>query len=563
MQLLVDLAERLSIIVTIALLMTRSRKFRLFLHARLTQGETITLILIFGAFATAGTYFGIPIQGAFANSRAVGAVSAGLLGGPLIGLGAGLIAGLHRYLVFGGFTGFACALSTTVEGLIGGLVFKYWRERSKSWLTGTLVGMGAEVCQMVIILIFSRPFNDAWQLVKTIAFPMIFVNGLGVGLFLIIIKTIFAEEERIAAVQAQKVLRIADLTLPFLRQGLTRDSAQRAAQTIYDITGVDAVALTDGDQVLAHVGIGADHHHEGLPIMTKATRKALATGMSVQAASEAEIDCIVPGCPLRSAVVVPLRQGGNIVGTLKIYRSQRGKSPLDLELAEGLGKLFSTQLELAEVEQQKELRASAEIRALQAQIHPHFLFNALNTVVSLIRTHPENAREVLIFLGEFLRCNLRQGAAYHSVREEIEHVQAYLAVEMARFGSKLKVEINAEPSTEAVLLPPLVLQPLVENAVRHGILPKETGGTVRLDVQREQDHLQICVSDDGVGMSAFKLRRILDFSDSGSGVGLKNVHQRLIGLYGHGLDIDSMAGHGTRVRFALPLGMPRSKEVAS
>lgn len=566
MSLLVSLTERLSIIVTVAFLMTRSQIFRRFLHSQLTQRETLTLILIFGAFSTAGTYSGVPIHGALANSRAVGAVSAGLLGGPLVGFGAGLIAGLHRYLAYGGFTGLSCAISTTVEGLLGGLVFRLAREKATNWKVGILVGMVAEVLQMLIILATARPFAEAWKLVHAIAIPMTLVNGLGVGLFLVIVKMVYTEEDRIAAIQAQNVLQIADLTLPYLRTGLNEESAQKAAQCIYAMTHVAAVALTDRDYILAHVGLGEDHHFIGQPILTEATRKVLLTGKPVQAISEAEIHCQNPKCSLRSAVIVPLRQGEQTVGALKIYRAQRGRSDIDLKLAEGLGKLFSTQLELVEVEHQKELRVAAEIRALQAQIQPHFLFNALNTVVSLIRTQPEKAREVLVFLGEFLRHNMRQGLAFHSVREECEHVQAYLAVEKARFGSKLFVEIEIEPGTESFLLPPLVLQPLVENAVKHGLLPKENGGTVHLHVSRETEALDIWVRDDGVGIPNIKQRSLLDVEKTGGaeqGLGLTNVHQRLIGLYGEGLKITSTPGTGTTVQFRVPISGSVRKGVAS
>ena len=419
MELLVALAERLSVIVTVAFLMTRSRVFRRFLRSQITQRETLTLILIFGVFSMSGTYSGISIHGALANTRAIGAVSAGLLGGPLVGLGAGIIAGLHRYFVFGGFTGLACAVSTTMEGLLGGLVFRLARDKASDWRVGIGVGMVAEVLQMVIILVLAQPFNEAWNLVKIIAVPMMVVNGLGVGLFLVIVKTLYMEEEQIAALQAQNVLHIADVTLPYFRTGLNEESAQKAAQCIHTIAHVAAVALTDTKQILAYVGLGEDHHFLGQPILTEATHKVLQTGKPIQAISETEIHCQDPKCPLRSAIIVPLRQGERTIGVLKLYRAQRGKSKVNLTLAEGLGKLFSTQLELADLEHQKELRNAAEIRVLQAQIQPHFLFNTLNTVVSLIRTQPEKAREVLIFLGEFLRQNMRQGVAFHSVWKNV------------------------------------------------------------------------------------------------------------------------------------------------
>lgn len=573
MELLVALAERLSVIVAVAFLLTRSRIFRRFISAQLmpltqlsqfTKRETLSIIVIFSFFSIMGTYSGIPVHDALANSRAVGAVLAGLLGGPFIGLGVGLIAGLHRYLAFGGFTGLACAVSTVVEGLFGGLVAYRWREKARDWKAGVAAGMAAEMIQMGIILLIAHPFYEAWRLVREIALPMIIVNGLGVGIFLSIVNIVLGEEEHIAANEAFKMLRIAEQTLPYFRTGLNGESAQKAAEIIYQRTGTTAVALTDREKILAHCGLGSDHHFAGQPILTEATHKVLAQGKLIEAATEGEIRCSNPGCPLRSAVIVPLLQGEKVVGTLKFYQAKRGKSELGLGMAEGLGKLFSTQLALAEVERQKELRVEAEMRALQAQIHPHFLFNALNTITSLIRTKPEKAREVLAFLGDFLRHNAKQGILFHSVREEQKNVQAYLAIEKARFGDKLQIELEVEEGTEEFLLPPFVLQPLVENAVKHGLLVKEEGGVLRLSIRKTPGGLMIRVYDNGAGISPVKLRNLLQgSSSSGSGIGLKNVHQRLLGLYGRGLDIESNPVSGTTVSLLIPVAEQKDKEVAA
>ena len=556
MELLSELAERLSIIATIALLMTKSQVFRRYLNTQITQREKLTLILIFGVLSMAGTYSGVSIHGAnAANTSAIGTVSAGLLGGPLVGLGVGIITGVHFYLFYGGFTGLACAISPIVQGLLGGLVYWLSRDKAFDWKVGIGLGIIAQTLEMVLILLLSRPFEEAWNLITIIATPMVVFNGLGVGLFLYIVKTVYIEEEQIAAIQAQKVLEIADLTLPYFRKGLNQESAQKAAEIIQKMSHVAAVSITNTEQIIAYVGLGADHHFCGQPILTEANHQALNTGKPFQAISEMEIHCQHPICPLRSAIAVPLCPDGKTIGVLILYRAQRGKSVMDETLAEGLGKLFSTQLELADLEHQKELSVAAEIRALQAQIQPHFLFNTLNTIVSLIRSQPEKAREVLIFLGEFLRHNMRHGVSLHSVREECEHVQAYLAIEEARFGDKLKVNMDIEAGTDSFLLPPLVLQPLVENAVRHGLLPKENGGTVSIHIQLERDGLDIKVQDDGIGISSYKLRDIIE-GDQGDlaeiGIGLKNVHQRLIRLYGRGLQIDSTLDEGTVISFRVP-----------
>lgn len=557
MEILKGLAEKISIIAAIALLMTKSQTFRRYLNSQKNERETFSLVIVFGILSLAGTYSGVSVQGSVANTSAIGTVSAGMLGGPLVGVWVGLITGVHFYLVYGGFTALACAVSSVMQGLLGGLVYWLARDKNCDWKMGIALGVVGQTLEMLIILLFAPPFDLAWNFIRVAAIPMLCLNGLGLGLFLYVIRAVYDEEEQIAAGQAQKVLQIADRTLPYLRKGLNRESAQNAVRIIHEMSNVAAVSITDTQQIIAYVGLGADHHFRGQPLFfAEEVLQKLQAGQSIQGTSEMEINCRGPFCPLRSFIAVPLRPGDRMVGVLILYRDLRGKSIVDLTLAEGLGTLFSTQLELAELEYQKELSAASEIRALQAQIQPHFLFNTLNTIGSLIRSRPEKAREVLVFLGEFLRRNMRQGVAFHTVQEEFKHVEAYLAIEEARFANKLKVNINIESGTEEVVLPPLVLQPLVENAVKHGLLPKDTGGTMSIHVRLEEDSLKIVVQDDGVGISAFKLRDMLEGDqgeDAEIGIGLRNVHWRLLRLYGRGLLIESTLGEGTSVSFRVPL----------
>lgn len=555
--LLLHLVERMSVVVTTSFLLTRWPFTRRFLQRRGTPLQRVVMALIFGVLGIMGTYTGIPIRGALANSRAIAPLVGGLLGGPLVGLAAGFIAGVHRYAI-GGFTALSCGLSTMVEGLIGGLVSQRIKEQEIPWPIAFWTGVIAEVAQMIIILSVSRPFLAAWGLVKVIAAPMIIVNSAGVAIFIVIVQAVFAEEERAGALEAQKVLRIANRTLPFLRQGLQTDSARATAEIIYGMTDVAAVALTDQEQILACVGEGSDHHYAGLPIQTEATRLALSTGKLQLAQHKDEIGCDVAGCPLMSAVVVPLRRRNEVIGTLKLYRSQEmGIGPLDIELAEGLGQLFSTQVELADLEMADRLRSKAELKALQAQINPHFLFNALNTISSFCRRDPETARTLLGYLADSFRRSLQEPGTMVTLEKEMEHVHAYLALEQARFGNKLQFVVDIDPRLNSWRLPALTLQPLVENAVRHGLLPRKAGGRLVLTGRLHHGEAHLTVEDDGVGMTAEELRRALageGGSPGGLGMGLSNVNQRLLSIYGpqHGLDVTSRKGHGTRVEVRIP-----------
>ncbi|MDO9083216.1 MAG: histidine kinase, partial [Humidesulfovibrio sp.] len=245
-------------------------------------------------------------------------------------------------------------------------------------------------------------------------------------------------------------------------------------------------------------------------------------------------------------------------GCLKLYGTR--SRPLDetlFELAKGLADLFSTQLELENIGIKNQLLAHAEIRRLQAQINPHFLFNSLNTIASFCRTAPVQARELLLDLSRYMRRNLDSSRGLISLSEEIEQTSAYLAIEQARFGPRIKAEIDLGPGAEACTTPPLIIQPLVENAVRHGILPKPEGGLVRLTAWRENGHLLVEVHDDGVGMAPELVKAItasVELESLTEGIGVRNSNQRLVQLYGpaYGLKVASTPGEGTSITLRIP-----------
>ncbi|MBM7856206.1 two-component system sensor histidine kinase LytS [Desulfohalotomaculum tongense] len=578
--LLVSMAERMSIIVAIAFLFTRLTRFRNLLDHTPNTREKILLAVIFGLFGIVGTYTGITIspgevqhqfpgylsyEDAIANSRAIGVMVAGLLGGPLSGLGAGLIAGIHR-VYLGGFTAYACGTSTIFEGILAGLVYRKLQPSGGVSVKAALAaGIAGEIGQMAIILIMAKPFVKALALVQIIALPMTLANSLGIALFIAIVHMVVENDRRIGSIQAQKALAIADKTISYLRTGLNRNSALATAHIIHEETDIAAVAITDKKVILAHVGRGADHHLAGSPFLTKVTKQVLDTGELKVATNPSEILCKYKNCPLQSAIVVPLNNGEEVVGTLKLYFSKRrAPDKFMIELARGLAQLFSTQLELGAVEKQARLLQDAEIKALQAQINPHFLFNALNTVVSLIRTKPDEARQVLIQLGNYIRQNLKSSLNKWTTLEiEINHVQAYLAVVQARFSNRLQITIDVPKHLYAVKLPPLTLQPLVENAVQHGFKKITAESSIHIKAEDGGDYVQITVKDNGVGIDPAVLQNLLNTEQQQGKdkIGLINVNGRLTGIYGpeSGLNISSKLNEGTTVSFKLPKVKPNNR----
>jgi two-component system sensor histidine kinase LytS len=546
-----DMLQRLSVVTTFAFILSHTGIFRrLVSQQRVKAREWWILTVIFGLAGIAGSYAGVPVDGALANSRAVGVMAAGLIGGPLMGMVAALIAGIHRYLL-GGFAGFAGGFSNVLEALLAGCVYLYYPARPIPWWLAFVSGVVGEGLQMVIILVMARPFQLAVELVRNIALPMMIINPLGLAIVMLIIKSAIDAEEKVGSEKYHKVLEIATKTLPYLRRGLKRDSAAKTAGIIYDVGDYDAVAVTDTEKVLAFVGAEAAHHGGDNKGLMKATLLVLDTAVTYIAQSQEEIGCSRQGCRLASAIVVPLKRADRVIGTLKLYYTRSNMiGDADVAFAEGVAHLFSTQLELAEIDRQAKLASRAELKALYAQINPHFFFNTLNTITSLVRTEPDIARELLVKLGVLFRMTMHKTGKNITIAEELDHVRAYLAIEKARHGDRLVIHEEIAEEALGYLIPSLTIQPLVENSIKHGLQPKEDGGFILLKIAELSQCIEICVVDNGVGIDLSKHHPLKQ--PAGESIGLVNVHERLRGMYGQGLNIHSAPGQGTSVRMQLP-----------
>ncbi len=338
-------------------------------------------------------------------------------------------------------------------------------------------------------------------------------------------------------------LELLAATLPELRLGLTEAAARTVAYEAFEKLGFGAVAVTDRSRVLAFVGAGADHHQAGDEPM-RPVFEALAQDRTLVAPLALRVSCGHRACPLGAAAVVPLRLSDGPAGTLVAYATDGAPlADADVELLTKLADQLSAQL------QQSELAGSA-LEALQAQIEPHFLFNCLNTIASFIRTDPDRARSLLLAFADYCRWTLVRPGQFVTLAEELGHVESYLALEQARFGAQLEVTIDAAPDAQEVRLPPFLVQPLVENAVKHGKTERPLHVVVRARVRRGR--LRVTVRDDGRGIAREVLERVLEPGvGEGTGLGLANVHRRLTAFYGEGVRLKSGA-FGTVVRLEVP-----------
>jgi two-component system sensor histidine kinase LytS len=342
------------------------------------------------------------------------------------------------------------------------------------------------------------------------------------------------------------VLELLSATLPELRRGLSERAARTLAYELFEKLGFGAVAVTDRQHVLAFVGAGADHHAAGdTPI--RPVFEALAADRPLLAPLGIRVECGHAACPLGAAAVVPLRHSDGPAGAVVAYATDG--SPLDqssVDLLERLGDQLSAQLQLSEL-------ASATTAALQAQMEPHFVFNALNTIASLVRTDPDRARSLVLAFADYVRSKLARSAEFVTLDDELRHVQSYLDLEQARFGDQLVVTIDVPADARAVRLPPFLVQPLVENAVKHGKSERPLRLIVRGRVRRGR--LRLTVRDDGRGIAREALERVLEpgvSEGTGTGLGLASVHHRLTVFYGEGVKLRSFP-FGTVVRLEVPL----------
>lgn len=345
-------------------------------------------------------------------------------------------------------------------------------------------------------------------------------------------------------------LHTVALAAPALREGLSTTSASFALPYLRQLLDTCAIAMTDNRGTTLGWDGDADQHE---PDVRSLAELVMSTGRQ-QVASHTSISCDHPNCEVRGIVVVPLETDGAIVGTLAALTTSTA-GPVLLRATAEVARYVSSQLELAELDESRARLNRAEVRALRAQISPHFVYNALTTIASFIRTDPVRARELLIEFADFTRYSFRTAGDYTTLQDELTNIERYIALEKARFGNRLNIKLQIAPEVLSVVLPFLALQPLVENAVRHGLASKPNGGTITITAENAGAECVIIVEDDGIGMDPARLTEDLDDAHlSGAHVGLGNVDDRMRSTFGDdfGLVVDTALGAGMKITLRVP-----------
>ena len=550
-RLIFELILNIALLVLIANLIS---KFRLIQKLILQEDRSLKsqafLSVVFGGMVVLSTYTGIDIGSYSLNTRVIGAMAAGLLGGPIVGLYASLIGAIYVYL-FSAHQAFAMAsaFSTMMFGLLGGGFYPYFQRGKWKYQDLFLLTCFAEVCDMVCLLRFTVPVEMALNTILEISLPMILLNASGILIFISSFNHMFIQQDIERSRQLQQASGLVRKCLPLLVKGLEDcDNMERFAKTILEETDWAGVVITSRSQIIA---CGQKEIDKNFQIGEKIPD----IGVRVMETGRMETMSQVPlSSPWYewmkeySLVAAPFMIRDQAAGCLIVWvKKQWVFRKSELELHQHLVDLSSYQLALSELERQKDMRQKAEFKALQFQVNPHFLFNALNTVSCVCRENPIRARELLIILANYFRYNLNSEAYMVPFDEEMEHVRDYLELEKARFEEKLIITYDVPKDLE-LEIPTLILQPIVENAVRYGI-NREGKRIVTICAREEPKGCKVCICDEGKGMPEEVLKKLKSGESIGNSVGLSNVHKRMKSIYGeeNGLHITS-SKEGTCVK---------------
>lgn len=377
-------------------------------------------------------------------------------------------------------------------------------------------------------------------------------GALAVGLVVLLRRLVVSSKElgTDAERATYQTLHLASRAAKHLRGGVGEQDAIRAGRHLRALLGCDSLAIVDpngqvaldGDEAVREtaVALAATARETGKPQVQRRIPLGRAGGPH-------ETDAVA------APILVDRRPVGAIVAFAAPVRA--GLVRATAEVADWV----AAQVELGELDASRAALAEAEVRALRAQISPHFIYNSLNAIASFINTDPAQARELVLEFADFTRYSFRRHGEFTTVADELGSIDSYLRLERARFGDRLKVTLQIAPEVLATVVPFLSIQPLVENAVRHGLEAKEGGGRITIEASDSGAYAEISVEDDGVGFDPELIREVLAGGGSGQHVGLRNVDARLRQVYGdeHGLVVETAPGAGTLVRMRVPKSQPR------
>lgn len=534
----------ISIFLLILLLLNQFPTFRDTIAARrLSARHQLIFIVLFSVMGVCGTYWNREAASGILNFRAVGIMLGGFLGGPLVGTMTGLAAGGFRAFFIHTSDPFIHGGLSVAQGVLAGFLSSYIKQRRPMWWSSLGSALFLEILFWLAFFLFAHP-ADPSDVAMHLALPILVTNSIGVALFVGVLENTIRGADTRMTRATKSAFDAVHFLFTAMKGGLTGEKLDQIAQGLLEaLPSLSWTAVVYRGEV-----------HTAARWQSEAEK----------ARCEAEIAILrrQKSLPLMPHILsVPIQGRGEKAGEIFAAKSRLNPALyekdsflyVEKEFVSGMAQIMSGIYEYERLQQDKELLAEAEIRALQAQINPHFFYNTLNTISYYIRSDPDTARNLISYLSDYFRHSLSHPARQIPLSEEIHVISCYMKLEEARFGDRMKVTYRL-PGKANIRIPPLLLQPLVENAVIHGVLPLPRGGHIQVGLLEGPSYFKLYVADDGVGIPRAKRRRLLEDGRERDRIGLINVHQRLLSLYGpeSGLHIISRPGRGTIVYMKLP-----------
>lgn len=504
----------------------------------------LKFIAIFVAFSLVDAFFGAQLVTRCINNQLAFVMVSGLIGGPIVGTATGLISSILAFFLVPYAPFSYHYILVILIGLIAGFFATWLQKQHAIYADASILGLMFTFFYLVINISLNTTTLPNSYTVEDILFPILFSYSIGAGAFMGILEDFYNQQEKIEGISAKTALKITNNSISILQDGLNTTSASETADIILqEAETFDFVAITSLDEIL-----GFSSYRTEAPFVSFLVddfQNLFKTSFKQDAKN---LDVI------RSYINVPIYNDKHHVGYFCVgHILDSETTPFETTLAHGLGTMITNQITVHSIKEKAGLYDKAEIKALQSQINPHFLFNALSTISFYCSQQPQTAKSLINDLASYYRNNLTDGNTMISILNELQHINAYIHLEQARFGDRLKVDydINIE---ESFLVPALILQPIVENAIRHGLYQKLEGGRIIIRIDKQKNSFRIAVIDDGLGMTSDRLKHIFDNTKPKNSIGLTNVNQRLITLYGpkNKLKIYSSMNNGTIVIMKIP-----------
>ncbi|MGP4073995.1 LytS/YhcK type 5TM receptor domain-containing protein [Piscibacillus sp. B03] len=572
---MVILFERIGLLLLVAFMLTQIPGFRSLLDRDMAWDTVFYHALIFGLLGIFGAHTGVIMSHDSVIDEAwwlsvgndevligfgmIVVMIAGLLGGPYVGLFSGFVVGAYMAFIGGG-AWMANSLINPLAGLITGWTGQFFSdERVIAPIKALFIGMFPPVLYMGMILIFIPDQEAGVEIVNQVGIPLVITNAIALAIITMMIRTALKETEREAAIETNRALSIAEKTLPYLKDASLEKNAKAMAELLYEDLDVAAIAIADQHKVLSFVGQGEDHHRVGESVKMRLSKIAIKTGEVQVAYDKSELQCSYDSCPLQTAIMIPIYRSQEVIGLINLYyRHSQQIRAVEVELSKGLGTIISNQISGFEAERMKELLKEAEIRNLQAQINPHFLFNTFNLIHSLMRVDHDQARRMLVRFSQYMRANLNIASkSLIPLKDEIAHVNAYLDIVTARFPDQLKVNKEIDDCILDALIPSATLQPLVENSIQHGLKHVQTEGIIGIMISQVDEGILVEVKDNGAGFPEDLIGSVgkQPYTDrKGNGTALFNINERLKGIMGDDSELRVRnLERGSAVSFIIPI----------